>query len=111
MCEPLHSIRYYIGQFRQKSLLENVKSLVSTVDANNFEVLSVEPQVKDGGVFVKFRYKGGPDNQAALDSILRALKQASAKRGVPSWAGPRKGDVWLVKGNPWREVGTYKHQH
>lgn len=100
------SFRHYIGQLREESLLYKVRSLVSAVHSNGFKVLSLEPQVKDGGVFVKFQYKGGSDHDAVLDSILFDLREAAAKHGgVPSWSGLRKGDIWLVKGSPWREVG------
>ncbi|KAJ3477560.1 hypothetical protein NLI96_g10383 [Meripilus lineatus] len=97
-------LRYYIGQLRQEALLSKVKSLVASVHTNELEVLSVEPQIKDGGVFVRFRYTGGADDHAVLESILSDIKKAAAKQGgVPSWSGFKKGDIWLVKGKPWRE--------
>jgi hypothetical protein len=77
------------------------------VDLHNFELLSVEPEVKDGGVFARFRYLDTGSSANIMDDLQTQLKKHVERRGgVPSWAGFRRGDVWIVKGHPWREVHT-----
>ncbi|CCM03851.1 uncharacterized protein FIBRA_06000 [Fibroporia radiculosa] len=96
-------IRRYIGYFRQEELLERVHSLLSDVKTHDFRVVSLDPHDKDGGVFVHFRYRGG-EQDSALQAIIESLRGNVLKAGgVPSWAGISRGDVWLVKGRPWRE--------
>jgi hypothetical protein len=77
------------------------------VNTHGFEPVTVESRAKDGGVFVKFKYNG-QDGERALHDIVTSLKRQSAsKGGIPSWSGLKysEGDIWLVKGTPWREVG------
>ncbi|KAI0362726.1 exonuclease [Trametes cingulata] len=96
-------LRSYIGYAREESLLQRLRSLLSTVKTHDFQIVSLEPHSKDGGVFVKFTYSA-KQKDAALDSILQSLRQSVHSRGgVPSWAGLPSGEVWLVKGTPWRE--------
>ena len=81
-----------------------IDELLTSVKTHNFRSLSVEPHVKDGGVFVRFTYRedGSP---TALDDIIQDLRSQVSKRGgIPSWHGFPRGNVWLVKGRPWREV-------
>lgn len=67
-------------------------------------MVSLEPHQKDGGVFVQFTYSAG-DPASALKSLQKALREEAGKHGgMPSWIGMAKGDAWLVKGTPWREV-------
>ena len=78
--------------------------MLKNVKAHGFHVLSLEPQIKDGGVFVKFEYSAG-EQESALDTIVQELrKTSSAQGGMPSWWGLHTGDVWLVKGRPWKEA-------
>ncbi|RPD65868.1 exonuclease [Lentinus tigrinus ALCF2SS1-7] len=96
-------VRSYIGYAREDTLLERLRTLLSTVNTHGFKLVSLEPHMKDGGVFVKFRYSAS-DTESALDSIVEDIrKQVHSRGGVPSWCGLPSGEVWLVKGSPWRE--------
>ncbi|KAH9901129.1 RNA12 protein-domain-containing protein [Cubamyces lactineus] len=96
-------LRSYIGYAREETLLERLRTLLSRVKAHDFQVVSLEPHGKDGGVFVKFKYNA-QDRDGALQSILQDLrKSVHSHGGVPSWCGLPTGEVWLVKGKPWRE--------
>ncbi|KAI0637238.1 exonuclease [Trametes polyzona] len=96
-------LRSYIGYAREETLLQRLRSLLSRVKTHDFQVLSVEPHGKDGGVFVKFKYSA-KDEDSALQTILQNLREnVHAHGGVPSWIGLPSGEVWLVKGTPWRE--------
>ncbi|KIJ60595.1 hypothetical protein HYDPIDRAFT_32020 [Hydnomerulius pinastri MD-312] len=96
-------LRHYIGIFREESLLETLEERLSAVKTHGFKVLSLEPYQKDGGVFVKFTYRAS-DTQSALTAIENDLREEADKHGgMPSWAGLDWGNVWLVKGQPWRE--------
>ncbi|KAH7927744.1 hypothetical protein BV22DRAFT_257665 [Leucogyrophana mollusca] len=96
-------LRHYVGVFREETLLSSLEAQLSTVKTHDFRVLSLEPHPKDGGVFVRFSYgAGNPRN--ALETIESALRQETIKQGgLPSWAGLGRGNLWLVKGHPWRE--------
>ncbi|KAH7889953.1 RNA12 protein-domain-containing protein [Phlebopus sp. FC_14] len=96
-------LRYYIGVLREETLLETLETRLSAMKTHDFNVLSLEPYQKDGGVFVKFSYSA-TDPHNALERIENDLKEEANKHGgMPSWAGPGVGSVWLVKGRPWRE--------
>lgn len=84
--------------------MESLKSILASVKTHDFRVVSLEPHVKDGGVFVKFQYSAG-EPQSALETIASDLRDNVAHHGgIPSWSGLSSGNVWLVKGRPWREV-------
>jgi hypothetical protein len=101
-----NSLRHYIGIFREESLLSALKSRLETVRAHDFDVLSLESHQKDGGVFVRFSYSAS-DPEGALNTIESKVREEAAKRGgLPSWLGLGGGNVWVVKGTPWREVCT-----
>ena len=72
---------------------------------HGFEVVELEPHIKDGGVFVHFKYNAGEQGEA-LETIEKSVREEAEKQGgIPSWTGlTKRGDVWLVKGTPWREV-------
>lgn len=77
---------------------------METVKAHNFNVLSLESHQKDGGVFVRFSYSSS-DPEGALNTIESKVREEATKHGgLPSWLGIGGGNVWLVKGTPWREV-------
>jgi len=98
------SFRHYIGIFREETLLDRLSSLLSSVKTLDFEVLSLEPHQKDGGVFVRFKYDAR-DSLSALETIRKSVRETAAKHGgFPSWIKLARGDVWLVRGMPWREV-------
>ena len=78
--------------------------MLESIKAHDFQIVSIEPQLKDGGVFIKFSYSAG-DPESALDTIMTDLRRTvDEEGGVPSWTGVNTGNVWLVKGKPWREV-------
>ncbi|KAF9459344.1 RNA12 protein-domain-containing protein [Collybia nuda] len=96
-------LRHYIGVFREESLLSALKSRLESVKAHNFNILSLEPHQKDGGVFVRFSYTAS-DPECALNTIESKVREETTKHGaLPSWLGIGGGNVWLVKGTPWRE--------
>ncbi|EIW60623.1 uncharacterized protein TRAVEDRAFT_57812 [Trametes versicolor FP-101664 SS1] len=96
-------LRPYIGYAREETLLERLRGLLSPVKTHDFQVVSLEPHGKDGGVFVKFKYKAS-DSENALQTILQNIREnVHSHGGVPSWCGLPAGEVWLVKGTPWRE--------
>lgn len=107
---PAHfnSFRYYIGVLREETLVGRLSNLLNAVKAHDFQVVSIEPHVKDGGVFVKFQYNDQGGTDAALNTIIRDLKESTAKHGgIPSWVGIQTGNAWIVKGKPWKEVRIF----
>ena len=53
---------------------------------------------------MRFKYNAS-DPVSALDAIQKSVREAAVKHGgIPSWIELSKGDVWLVRGTPWREV-------
>ncbi|EIM82494.1 exonuclease [Stereum hirsutum FP-91666 SS1] len=99
-------VRYYWSLFRQDELLSSLKRLLSDAQTHDFRPLSLSPQVKDGGVFVKFEYSG-PDGQ--VESTLRRIEEdlrehVSKNGGIPNSLGVfKRGSLWVVRGSPWRE--------
>ncbi|PHH50743.1 Mitochondrial escape protein 2 [Ceratocystis fimbriata CBS 114723] len=64
------------------------------------EITEVIPRLKDGGAFVKIRYKPGTDKKELAEKIRLRLK----KKPVRTWYSPFRGiDIGLVKGIPWLE--------
>ncbi|KZT03537.1 uncharacterized protein LAESUDRAFT_761884 [Laetiporus sulphureus 93-53] len=96
-------VRRYLGYFREETILDRLRSLFAGITTHGFQLLSLQPHEKDGGVFVKFRYTAG-DPEPALESIVHDLREKAAQQGgIPSWAGLSRSDIWLIKGKPWRE--------
>ncbi|EMD38659.1 hypothetical protein CERSUDRAFT_49441 [Gelatoporia subvermispora B] len=96
-------LRHYLGAMREDPLLDSLKNILSSVKTHDFRVVALEPHVKDGGVFVKFQYSAG-EPQSALETITKDLRTIVAQHGgFPSWSGLAGGNIWLVKGKPWRE--------
>lgn len=57
-------------------------------------------------MFVKFRFNS--EEEQAIEDIVEDLRIASEKKGgLPSWIGIRPGNIWAVKGKPWREVSSF----
>ncbi|KAH0584119.1 hypothetical protein H2248_009688 [Termitomyces sp. 'cryptogamus'] len=95
--------RHYIGLLREESLLEIIGHRLEHIQTQGFKITSLEPYKKDGGVFIRFIYKTS-DPENALKSIEHELSEAVVKHGgLPSWLGFNKGNIWMVKGTPWRE--------
>jgi len=98
------SFRYFFGHLRQERLLDTLSRLISQVHAHGFKPISIEPLVKDGGVFVHFEYIPS-QSEDVLSSIQLDLRTyIQSKGGIPSSAGLRRGNIWIVQGQPWREV-------
>ncbi|KAF8519313.1 RNA12 protein-domain-containing protein [Hysterangium stoloniferum] len=113
--------RHYIASFQEQNLVEKLEDIFNEVDVHGFEISNIETRIKDGGIFVDFRYSpltgsipeqyrtdghksalASPD--PALVDIEQALVQSiNAKGGVPSWIKWKRGRLWRVKGSPWRE--------
>ncbi|KAI0060858.1 hypothetical protein BV25DRAFT_1839423 [Artomyces pyxidatus] len=96
-------LRYYYGRFRQEFVLESLTELISAVHSHDFKPLSFEPHEKDGGVYVRFEYTPSDNANVLLEIEYDIRTYVQSKGGIPSSAGLRRGDVWLVKGSPWRE--------
>jgi hypothetical protein len=102
-----YSIRYWIGRLREDHLTEAIRSKLSTPGVPNFSLISLEPQFKEGGLFVRYRYQDFDDDGTAADVIEEQLRTSLAEQGgIPTWANLDRSEVWAVKGNPWREVRT-----
>lgn len=98
------SFRHYLGLLREESILEIIRHRLGHIQSHGFRIISLEPYEKDGGVFIRFTYNAS-DAESALQSIERELLEVAEKHGdLPSWLGPNKGKMWVVKGKPWREV-------
>ncbi|KAF9452822.1 hypothetical protein P691DRAFT_771933 [Macrolepiota fuliginosa MF-IS2] len=94
--------RRSFGLLRSPTLLSDLQDRLNQLTTRNFRVLSIEPQTKDGGVFVKFSYIPAQDDTP--ESLEQALQdQINEDGSLPSWVGLYKSNVWLVKGTPWRE--------
>lgn len=99
------SLRYYYGLLRQESLLDALGASLDAVHTHGFTPVALEPHPKDGGVFLRFQYTAPAPDPALLAQIERAVRDhLRASGGVPSSAGLRRGDAWLVRGTPWPEV-------
>ena len=105
------SIRYLIGMLRQDHLTEAIRSVLSTANVPNFTLLSLEPQLKEGGLFVRYRYQDLDDDDTAVKTIEEQLRATLADQGgIPSWVNLGRSEVWAVKGVPWREVRVSRLQ-
>ena len=92
-----------MSYFRKETLLDQLRSLFSNVKDHGFKIVAVEPHEKDGGAFIRFSYDAAAEN--AEQDIVQRLKDLAAQHGgVPCWYGVSRGDIWPVKGTPWREV-------
>ena len=97
------SPRRFVSYFRKETLLDQLHSLFSNLQDHDFKIVAVEPHEKDGGAFIRFSYDATAVN--AEQDIVRSLRDLAEQHGgVPSWYGVSRGDIWPVKGTPWREV-------
>jgi len=104
----LPSIRSYIGSFREETLLHSIRHCLSSVKEQDFNVVSLNPHPKDGGVFVHFKYDS-PDPDNALHKIREAVENQLKCQGITSWWGKQLHKVWIVRGHPWPEVRIWTH--
>lgn len=99
-----YSFRYFFGHLRQERLLDTLSQLITQVHTHGFRPISMEPLVKDGGVFILFEYTPS-QSEDVLSNIQSDLRNhILSQGGVPSSAGLRRGNIWIVQGQPWREV-------
>ena len=98
------SLRYCYGQLRQERLLNSLSELLSGVHTHGFKPISIEPNIKDGGVFVLFEYTPEESEDILSNIQLDLRNHVQSQGGVPSSAGLRRGTIWVVQGQPWREV-------
>lgn len=105
------SLRHYIGILRQEHLLSILQTRLEQLSSvYDFKPLELEPQRKDGGVFVRFSYtpspsKTLPDGGDPLSALQSALNEEANKHGgLPTWMGVGSGKLWVVRGSPWKEV-------
>jgi hypothetical protein len=83
--------------------------MLSTSGVPNFTLVSLEPQMKEGGLFVQYKYQDLDDDGTAVQTIEEQLRASLADQGgIPSWANLGRSEVWAVKGNPWREVRMFR---
>ena len=83
--------------------------MLSTSGVPNFTLVSLEPQLKEGGLFVRYKYQDLDDDGTAVQTIEEQLRASLADQGgIPSWANLGRSEVWAVKGNPWREVRMFR---
>jgi hypothetical protein len=98
------SLRYLAGAFRQEQVLARIRELISQTNTHGFTPIALEPHIREGAVFVRFRYNHS-DTDDVLSDIESALnKRVAANGGVPSANIFAKGSIWVVRGKPWREV-------
>lgn len=98
--------RFLFGQLREEDLLEHLSDVLSGVKTHDLRIVAIEPHQKDGGVFIKYEYLSPPgsDGKKQVDDIIRDLRSNVQKKGgVPTWLGLPRGNIWEVKGRPWRE--------
>ncbi|KAH9946331.1 RNA12 protein-domain-containing protein [Epithele typhae] len=96
-------VRNFVGYAREETLLEHLHDLLAGVHVHEFRPLALEPQMKDGGVFVKFSYDASGACNSLNDILEKLREHVNSHGGVPSWIGMPSGGIWLVEGQPWRE--------
>ncbi|KAJ3787851.1 exonuclease [Lentinula aff. detonsa] len=96
--------RRYFVESRKNTLLTSLKERFKNVKTHDLQILSVDSHLKDGGVFVHFKYKSPGEEEQALKSIEESLrKEARDNGGIATWLGSRIPNIWLVRGSPWTE--------
>jgi len=86
--------------------------MLSTSGVPNFTLVSLEPQMKEGGLFVRYKYQDSGDDGTAVQTIEEQLRASlSDQGGIPSWANLGRSEIWAVKGIPWREVRRFQSRH
>lgn len=99
-------MRHFFALSRKKSVVDRLNGVLNNIKARGFECVSVEPRVKDGGVFVKFRYNAEEDGDPLSDIVDEVQKVNRNKGGLPSWIGIAPVNAYVVRGQPWREVSA-----
>jgi hypothetical protein len=105
--QPAYSPRYYFGKLRQEHLIDTLSEHISKVHTHGFNPISIEPHEKDGGIFVLFEYTPSQSEDVLQAIQLDLRNHFQSRGGVPSSAGIRRGNIWVVRGQPWREVPCY----
>ncbi|KAG8833407.1 mitochondrial escape protein 2 [Serendipita sp. 399] len=102
-------IRHYIAASQQLRVISSLEETLNQITLPGFRVEKLESRIKDGGAFVKFKYmqvtkKNGDEQPLDTPSLEDELKrQIHALGGIRTWIGNHAGDVWLVRGKPWKE--------
>jgi hypothetical protein len=125
------SIRHLLARANSPRVMSLLKQTLDKINTHGFRVESIEPRyaqglccqnvmlmkrrpyrIKDGGAFVKFKYTKRaeeakaegekPTERPSLEADIK--KQVKDAGGIRTWLGNATGEVWLVRGKPWREV-------
>ncbi|KAF5372862.1 hypothetical protein D9758_001752 [Tetrapyrgos nigripes] len=97
------SFRRYLGDLREETLLGSIRDSLASVKVQKFQLVTLDPHPKDGGVFVRFKYQASNEDHA-LKTIKEEIEKCFVESGgVSSWIGRRRTKVWVVQGNPWPE--------
>ncbi|KAJ3304692.1 mitochondrial escape protein 2 [Kappamyces sp. JEL0829] len=67
-------------------------------EGSDFKVQNVEPNLKEGGCYMEFKYKGG-----TVEEALEAIQHHLKKEGIRSYFNFSRVYAHLVKGRPWVE--------
>ncbi|KAG8798261.1 mitochondrial escape protein 2 [Serendipita sp. 398] len=121
-------LRHYIAASQQLRVMSSLQDTLDRITLPGFQVEKLEPRqdcicsrpnpylqfttfyrIKDGGAFVKFKYmqvsskdtEEPPLDTPSLEAELK--KQIRSLGGIRTWIGNHAGDVWLVRGRPWKE--------
>lgn len=95
-------LRRFIGTVQEDSLLATLRTRLAALQEVGYDIVRLQPQPKDGGVFVLVR----PQDDKAPPQTPEYLEERLLDHPVghlPSWAGLNGGKVWVVKGKPWLE--------
>lgn len=103
-------IRHFFARHRKDQIMASLQATMDQIHTSGFRVEKIEPRMKDGGAFVKFKYTEltqaeGSDVPLEETPSLEAeiKKRVHEIGGIETWMGNKGGDVWLVRGKPWKE--------
>jgi hypothetical protein len=92
--------QYFINEYSKKYPLQKWQRLIPAKfpQGAEFKFVSAESNLKEGGLFLEFKYKGGTVNEA-----LEAIQQNLIKNDTRSMFNGQRVNAYLVKGRPWVE--------
>ncbi|GJJ12482.1 hypothetical protein Clacol_006724 [Clathrus columnatus] len=99
---------------RKDTICQSIQDLVKDIHVPGFELISVNPRIKDGGVFIEFYYISDSEATTASNSTLvddpaltkiqsTMLEKINSQGGLPSSIPFKTGHIWRVIGYPWKE--------